>query len=98
MGGPSRPPGGDVPAAGDARGAPAAGQVLTAVIAGSLARGGRARVPRAEPLADQAAQEHLAAGRAVADDVARDHLLLGGERPFGAGPAMDPPPGRPLPP
>ena len=36
-------------------------------------------VADAEPLADLAAQEHLAAGRAVGDDVAGDDVLLGRE-------------------
>ena len=44
---------------------PAAGHVLAAVVADALDDGGGAGVAHAEPLADHAAQEDLAAGRAV---------------------------------
>ena len=91
----------DMPAAkfrptGAEHGHPAAGHVLAAVVAGALDHRGRAGVPHAEPLADHAAQEHLAAGRAVADHVARDHLLLGGERGVRVGRGDDPPAGQAL--
>ena len=57
-----------------------AGHVLAPVVADPLGDRQRARVADAEALADHAAQEDLAARRAVGDDVAGDHLLLGGER------------------
>ena len=58
---------------------PPAGHVLAAVVADALDDRGRAGVAHAEPLADDAAQERLAAGRAVEDDVAGDDVLLGDE-------------------
>ena len=58
---------------------PPAGHVLAAVVADALDDRGRARVADAEPLADDPADEHVAAGRAVEDDVAGDDVLLGDE-------------------
>ena len=58
----------------------AAGHVLAAVVADALDDRSGAGVAHAEPLADDAAQEDLAAGRAVGDDVAGDDVLLGDER------------------
>ena len=46
----------------------------------TLDDGDRSGVAHAEALADDAAQEDLAAGRPVGDDVAGDDLLLGDER------------------
>ena len=77
---------------------PAAGHVLAAVVADALDDGGGARVAHAEPLPDQAAQEHLAGGGAVEDDVAGDDVVLGRERSSPpAGSTMMRPPDRPLP-
>ena len=59
----------------DERGA--TGHVLAAVVAHALDDGGGPGVAHAEALADPAAQEELAGGRAVADDVAGDDVLLG---------------------
>ena len=58
----------------------AAGHVLAAVVADALDDRGGARVAHAEALADDAAEEDLAAGRAVPDHVAGDDLVLGDER------------------
>jgi hypothetical protein len=63
----------------------ATGHVLAAVVTDALDDGGRARVAHAEPLAGDAAQEDLAGGGAVADDVAGDDVLLGDEVPIPAG-------------
>ena len=59
---------------------PPAGHVLAAVVADALDDGVGTRVAHAEPLADHAADEQLAAGGAVGDDVAGDDVLLGRER------------------
>ena len=56
-----------------------AGHVLAPVVADAFDDRGRARVAHAEPLADEPADEHVAAGRAVEDDVAGDDVLLGDE-------------------
>ena len=69
----------------------AAGHVLAAVVAHALDDERRARVAHAEPLADQAAQEDLPGRRAVADDVARDHVVLGGEHRVAVGADRDAP-------
>ena len=75
----------------------AAGHVLAAVVADALDHRGGARVAHAEALADDAAEEDLAAGRAVGDDVAGDDVLLGGERGRrGPGCTTIRPPDRPL--
>ena len=58
---------------------PPAGHVLAAVVADALDHRDRARVAHAEALADDAADEDLAAGRAVEHDVAGDDVLLGDE-------------------
>ncbi len=55
----------------------AAGHVFAAVVADALDDGVRARVAHREPLADHAAKEGLAAGRAEQDHVARDDVVLG---------------------
>ncbi len=55
---------------------PAAGHVLAAVVADALGDDRGAGVAHAEPLADAAAQEQLAAGGAVGDDVAGDGGVL----------------------
>ena len=57
-----------------------AGHVLAPVVADALDDRGRARVAHAEPLADQAPEVHLAAGRAVEDHVAGDDVVLRDER------------------
>ena len=57
----------------------AAGHVLERVVAHALDDRGRTRVAHEEALAHDAADEHAAAGRAVADDVAGDDVALGGE-------------------
>ena len=49
------------------------------MIADAFHHRGSTRVANAEALADDAAQEDLAAGRAVADHVAGDRVLLGSE-------------------
>ena len=59
---------------------PTTGHVLAAVVADALDDRGRAGVPHREPLADDAAEEHLARGRAVEDHVAGDDVVLGDER------------------
>ena len=56
-----------------------AGHVLARVIADAFDHRGRARVAHAEPFADDAADEHVARGRAVQDHVAGDDVLLGDE-------------------
>ena len=53
----------------------AAGHVLERVVADALDDGGRTGVAHEEPLADDAAQEHRALRRAVADHVAGDDVL-----------------------
>src|ERR1700735_40674 len=53
-------------------------------------------VPGAEPLAHDAAQEDLAAGGTVADHVARDDLLFGGEHGLRGGPDDEPSAGQAL--
>ena len=58
----------------------AAGHVLAAVIADAFDDHRGAAVAHAEPLAGHAADERLAAGRAVERDVADDDVLLGLER------------------
>src|SRR3954462_11805105 len=75
---------------------PATGHVLTAVVADTLDDRGGAGVADAEALADDAADEHLAGGGAVQDDVAGDDLLLGGERRVGGRPYGDPATGQSL--
>ena len=50
-----------------------------AVVADAFDHRGRAGVAHAEALADDAADEHVAAGRAVEDHVAGDDVLLGDE-------------------
>ena len=64
---------------------PPAGHVLTAVVAHALDDGGGAGVAYAEALPDEAADIQLAAGGAVGDHVAGDHVLLGGERRVAVG-------------
>src|SRR4051794_36812493 len=54
----------------------AAGHVLAPVVAHAFDDRGRARVADAEPFADDAADEALAARRPVEDDVAGDDVLL----------------------
>ena len=76
---------------------PPAGHVLAAVVADALDDGGGTGVADAEPLADDAAQEHLAGGRAVQDHVAGDDLLLGRRTaPSGGGRDDDAPAGQAL--
>ena len=75
---------------------PAAGHVLAAVVADALDHRGGAGVADAEALADDAAQEDLAAGGAVDDHVAGDDVLLGGERAPAVGAHDDAPAGEPL--
>src|SRR5690606_18953720 len=58
----------------------AAGHVLAAVVADAFGDGQCAGVADAEPLADDAAEEHFAGGGAVGDDVAGDDVLFGGDR------------------
>ena len=55
-----------------------------------------AAVADGEPLAGQAVDEHLAAGGAVEERVADDHVLLGIEGRAGRGLHDDPPAGEPL--
>ena len=76
---------------------PAAGHVLTPVVADALDHRADAGVAHAEPLPHLPPQEDLARGGAVTDDVARDDLLLGGERRDRSGRTMSRPPERPLP-
>ena len=57
----------------------AAGHVLAAMVAGPFDHGVSAAVPDAEPLAGPAAEEGLAAGRAVEGHVADEDVLLGDE-------------------
>ena len=57
----------------------APGHVLARVVTGSLDDDRRTRVAHAASLADDAADEDLAARRAVADDVARDDVLFAGK-------------------
>ena len=73
------------------------GHVLAAVVADALDHRERTGVADAEALADDAAQEDLAARRAVADDVAGDDVLLGDERGATVGMHDHRPPLRPLP-
>src|SRR5690606_20512750 len=54
-----------------------AGHVLAAVVAHALGDDERPGVADAEPLADLAAQEHLAAGGTVGEGVAGDDAVLG---------------------
>jgi hypothetical protein len=75
---------------------PAAGHVLAAVVADAFDHGEGAGVAHAEPLAHHAAQEDLAAGGAVADDVAGDDLLLGAKVALGGGPHDQPAAGQAL--
>src|SRR3954465_15247319 len=56
-----------------------AGHVLAAVVAAPLDDRDRARIAHAEALAADAAEERLAAGRAVERDVADDDVVLGFE-------------------
>ncbi|EAP99266.1 hypothetical protein JNB_03820 [Janibacter sp. HTCC2649] len=56
------------------------GHVLEAVVAHALHDGGDAGVAHTEALTDASAQEDLAGGRAVADDIAGDDVVLGRER------------------
>ena len=88
--------GGDVPPGRAEDHRAAAGHVLQRVVADALDDGQRAGVADAEPLADPAAQEDLPAGRAVADDVAGDDVVLGGERRLAGRPDDDPPAGQAL--
>ena len=66
------------------------------VVAHALDDGQRTGVADAEPLADPAAQEDLAAGGAVADDVAGDDVVLGGEGRLRGRADDDPPAGQAL--
>ena len=75
----------------------AAGHVLAAVVADALDDRGRAGVADAEPLADHAADERLAGGRAVEDHVAGDDVVLGREGGAAVGRTTIRPPDRPLP-
>ena len=61
------------------------------VVADALDDGDRTGVAHAEPLTDDAAQEHLAGGRPVEDDVAGDDVLLGGEAASASGGQIDDP-------
>ena len=69
----------------------AAGHVLAAVVADALDHRGRPRVAHAEALPHLPADEDLAGGGAVEDDVAGDDLVLGGERRTLRGPHDEPP-------
>ena len=62
----------------------AAGHVLAAVIADAFDDRRRAAVAHGEALARDAAEERLAAGRAVERDVADDDVLLRRERRLAA--------------
>ncbi len=73
-----------------------AGHVLAAVVADALDDQRGPGVAHREPLADPAAQEHLAGGGAVADDVAGDDLLVRRERRGPVGPDDHPAAGQPL--
>ena len=79
---------------------PAAGHVLAAVVADAFDHRDGAGVAHGEALADDAADERLAAGGPVEDHVAGDDLLLGHEagaaRPS-EGRTIRRPPERPLP-
>jgi len=75
---------------------PATGHVLAAVVADPLGHGQRAGVAHAEPFADDAAQEELPGGGAVADHVPGDNLLVGGEVRLRVGRDDDPAAGQPL--
>ena len=75
----ARHAGAEVPAGGTEHDGPAAGHVLAAVVAHALDDRGGAGVAHAEPLADDAAHERLAAGGAVEHHVAGDDVLLGHE-------------------
>ena len=75
---------------------PAPGHVLAAVVAHPLHHRDRPGVADAEPLPHPAPQVDLAAGGAVADHVAGDHVVLGREGGVGRGPHHDPAPRQPL--
>ena len=70
----------EVPAGRSEHDDTATGHVLATVVAHALADRRCSGVAHAEPLADLAPQEDLAARRAVPDDVAGDDVVLGGER------------------
>ena len=72
--------GGEVPAGAAEHDDAAAGHVLAAVIADAFDDRERAAVADGEPLAGEAADVRLAAGRAVQRDVADDDVVLGDER------------------
>ena len=74
----------------------AAGHVLAAVVADAFDHGGGAGVADQEAFAHLAAQEHLAAGGAVADHVAGDHVALGREHVGAVRPDDDAAAGEPL--
>ncbi len=69
-------PGGEVAARLAEHDDPSPGHVLAAVVADALDDGVHAGVADAEALAGEAAEERLAAGRAVKNGVADDHVLL----------------------
>src|SRR4051812_29100118 len=71
--------------------------VLAGMVTDALDDRDRTGVADAEPLPHDAAHEHLAAGGAVEDDVARDDVVLRTERRVGVGGYADPPAGHPFP-
>ena len=84
----ARHAGAEVPAGRAEHDHPATGHVLTAVVADALDHRGRTGVADAEPLADHAAEERLAGGRAVEGDVAGDDVVLGHEVGMDLAPAV----------
>ena len=66
------------------------------MVADALDHCGGTRVAHAEALADEAAEEDLATGGAVADHVAGDRVLLGGELGAAIGSNDDTPAGQAL--
>src|SRR5439155_7539357 len=75
----ARHPGREIPPRAPEHQDEALSHVLAAVVADALDHGGDAGVSHAEALARLAAQEDLAAGRAVERDVADDDVVLGDE-------------------
>jgi uncharacterized protein YcfJ len=75
----------------------AAGHVLAAVVAGAFDHRAGARQPHREALAGHAAEEGLAAGRAVQRGVADDDVRVASPRNSMLGRTTTRPPDRPLP-